>query len=164
MRTLQLKELAAYAAYGLVIYHYNYEWDEVELCHIEILHVPDEVTITDGMSEYDIKLEDVKPLLIPLSELTDGQWIEVFKAGFKGVFTHEHVYLGELQHIYRHANAIEMVCPGFSVNFDFNNLQFGTEPYAFSQLSAFSKIYELHADLHFLIEAGLALNKLEYIK
>ena len=110
----------------------------------------------------------VKPLVIPLSELTREQWMEIFQAGIDNlkVPVPKHL-LGDL-----HLELTDMAAELFtdfcnqvndSISFYFVEKQFSTD-LRFNQLAAFNKIYELHGDLHGLLEKGLALNKLTYEK
>lgn len=99
----------------------------------------------------------IKPLLIPLRELTKQQVIDIFTAGFLNAgHTDWPVYNIDIEW---HDLAVELFYKKASFSFDFKNCQFETQPFAFNQKKAFEKIYELHADINGLIEAGLAINK-----
>lgn len=158
---LELKHLAAYLPYGLKVQYFDAERGEIKVCTIELIHLPDEITIIDGMNEYDVAFDDIKPLLIPLSELTKEQWFLIIKAGFDNIVLMEPKKLGNWDIEY-HANAVEIVFGGFSASYDFRNFQFNSDIFLFNQLAAFNKMYGLHADFNHLIAEGLALNTLTH--
>jgi len=125
------------------------------------LHATNELAIFDFEDgEQDFYLKDFKPLLLPLSELTDGQWIEVFQAGFnaggsviklgKEKISIYKIDIGILIHFFT-------INEGFIYNETMQN--FNVNAWSFNQRSAFRKLYELHADLDGLIDKGLAISK-----
>jgi len=168
METLQLKQILPFAEYNLTgIWKDNkkYIWRVTNVC------VANEGNISIGRStktryhhEIHRPLNEFKPLLIPLSQLTEDQWREVFKAGFAGTINGGWKNIDQFYFERHDDKAIELGLREISLVFEFDNQQFGTGPYAFNQLRAFEKIYELHGDVDGLIKRGLALNKLDYIK
>lgn len=151
---LTLAQLSGYLAYGLQVHYFDDERGAKRTCNIELLHVPDEVTIIDGMYQYDVSLSDIQPLVIPLDRLTEAQWIEVFKAGTG----HDIEVLNiDPTSVHGFFNAT-MYCHYYFNDFEFRSTQ------TFNQMAAFNKLHELHADLHGWIEKGLGINKLDYEK
>lgn len=149
-RKLELKHLAGYLPYGVMGY-------------ARALQVDLKSDITPGSVMNYINGETLyKPLLLPLDAITDSQWLEVFTAGVTSLHVKYPNQLLETPTIEHHDYAVEfLITPNDSITFDFIETQFGTDC-RFNQLEAFSKIYELHGDLHNLIPDGLALNKLDY--
>jgi len=54
---------------GLKVLHFDANRESEHICKIEILH-NEEVTISDGEHEYDLLLDDLTPILRPLSAMT----------------------------------------------------------------------------------------------
>jgi len=54
---------------GLKVCHFDANRESEHICKIEIWH-NEEVTISDGEYEYDLLLDDITPILRPLSDLT----------------------------------------------------------------------------------------------
>lgn len=133
---LTLAQLSGYLAYGLRII-YNSDNSEREMLLLD--------TTRDDYSHI------FKPLVIPLDQLTEAQWIEVFKAGTSN-------QLGEID---INTNVIGINGDGFYLRYWVDMMNF-EGLWTFNQLAAFAKLHELHADLHGLIEKGLAINKLDY--
>ena len=55
--------------YNLKIKHFDANRESEHICKIEVWH-NEEVTISDGEYEYDLLLNDILPILHPLSDLT----------------------------------------------------------------------------------------------
>lgn len=143
---LEFKHIVPYLPYGLQLF-YN-ENDIRTMLYLDI--------------SFDSRDIIFKPLFIPLSLLTDNQWVEIFKVGFVKV-GHEVWPIGEY-FIERHDLAVEIIVGSKSYSYHFTNNQFETGVWAFNQKVAFEKIYEYQGDIDLLIMQGLALNKLNYIK
>jgi len=98
-----------------------------------------------------------KPLVIPLSQLTKEEWVEVFKAGcaeFNDKFSVD----------IDNENWVTLdLCYDIST-FDFRWKEFKISHHMppFNQLAAFQKLYSLHADLDDLIGKKIGLNKLDF--
>lgn len=151
IQKLELKHLAPYLPYGLKVKHFDDERSIKSICDIVHISTDDEVCLINSMYEYYERIEDIKPLLLPLSAFTDEQWIEVFKTG-------QPFGAGDL---HRSKNGATYYAEsGGQISYSQNWKHF-TASTIFNQLAAFNKIYELHGDLHGLIESGLAINKLD---
>lgn len=131
--------------------------------------INDQVTlrvIDDGIKlPFFVNLEDCKPLLLPLSELTQEQWHEVFNFGFNNANPKLPEFWNKKKRtIEFHDNAVEL-CFENEINncsYSFDEVMFSTNGTRFNQLAAFNKIHELHGDIENLIGAGLALNKRQH--
>jgi hypothetical protein len=101
-----------------------------------------------------------KPLLTPLSELTNSQWIDVIIAG-DIVLEREQTY--DMDFEWDKENDLLII--GIPHDGGREHIKFSKHFMAFggslwiNQLAAFNKLYELHADVYGLIESGCALNK-----
>lgn len=138
---LELKYLQGYLTYGLKIYQRAYGQDLIrEMTCMDLMN------LADGQTGY-------KPLLIPLSSLTQEQWIEVFKAGTTT----------QLGHIVSGNDLVGCTADNCYLSFNLRCNCFDGL-WTFNQLAAFNKLYSLHADLHDLIGKKLALNALTYGK
>jgi len=96
-------------------------------------------------------LSGLKPILTKLSDFTEADWMEVFKAGF-GIVELELRVDHKCETITGRGNGIS--CVFYYVDLEFNCV-FGT----FNQHKAFQKIYELKGDVNNLIGKGLAIDK-----
>ncbi len=152
-QTLTLRHLSGYLPYGLKC---RSELRDNDIFTMNVLGIN---SAGEDYSSCRWGIGTFKPLLIPLSELTDQQWVEVFKAGC-AAFDDGHITADV-------SKEWVMVGRGYDIaSFDFRWLEFKINSHmpSFNQLSAFNKLYELHADLENLIENGLALNKNTYGK
>lgn len=161
MEKLELRHLAGYLEHGL----------KVIWVHNNIIFTMDAdgclqntLTISDILDEQLHEETCLKPLVIPLSQLTDIKWIEVFKAGINEFKDIESDY-----YVQRHKRFVVIEYVQWStrikVTYDIKNQQFNISGHPnFNQLAAFTKLYSLHADLHGLVEKGIGLNKLDYEK
>ena len=61
--------LAMSLPYNLKIKHFDANRESEHICKIEVWH-NEEVTISDGEYEYDLLLNDILPILRPLTDLT----------------------------------------------------------------------------------------------
>lgn len=114
------------------------------------------------LSEW-VYLDSIKPLLLPLNELTVDDWTNVFNAGLDNAFPSLPNFSGGRRLNFEfHDKAIEAII--FDNEFS-HNLVYAWEEKAFSidirfnQLSAFECLFKLHADMFGLIEKGLAIDK-----
>ena len=55
--------------YELKVHHFDVNRESEHICRIEIWH-NEEITISDGEYEYDLLLNDILPILHPLTDLT----------------------------------------------------------------------------------------------
>lgn len=119
----------------------------------------------DNIEYYE--LSAIKPLLIPLSGLTQQQWHNVFNAGLLNANPAlPEEFLKAKRSVEYHHEAIELCYDhsGNSISYSFDEFMFTSNGIRFNQIAAYQKLYEHHADIHHLIDAGFALNKLDYIK
>ena len=125
-------------------------------------------------------LDVIKPLLIPLSEVTKKQWMQVFKAGIDDVvqevidqYFKPEIRINKSIIYYYNANkASGFRMPEeslFVINLDplqfsagYNLTTKSNSSYRFHQLKAIDEMNLLHIDYMGLIDAGLALNKNDY--
>lgn len=142
----------------LQVVYFDDERNEKMVSHVEQIHLPDEITILsiNGELQYDLFIDEVYPLLVPLFDLTDEEWLLIFHAGNSmidlGPLSVTHLY--ERIHIKtKNEDTILSYNPG---NNSFYHL------YPFNQLLAFEKLFELQADVFGLIKKDLAFNKKEY--
>ena len=70
---LELKHLAPYLPYQLKGIFYDNEHSVKQIVTIELLHIPDELTIINSESEWNIYLSEFKPILRRLSDLERGE-------------------------------------------------------------------------------------------
>lgn len=103
--------------------------------------------------------EDFKPLLIPLTSLTNQQWVEIFKAALNKEIDTEYFTRYEDKVIYIDRDQMF----DYWITFTDYGISFYGAIY-FNQLSAFQKLFGLHADVWGWVEAGLAEDKLEHGK
>lgn len=85
---LELKHFATYMPYGLKVQYYDDERGRMTICDIVELRI-DEITITDSQNQYEVEFYEVRPMLTPMSELTQEMLIN---AGFDShidYLTHE---------------------------------------------------------------------------
>lgn len=68
---LELKHIAPYFPYGLQVNHFDAERERQSICGIVELR-EDEVTLVNSDYEYYERIEDIKPFLVPLSQLTEN--------------------------------------------------------------------------------------------
>lgn len=160
---LQLKHLACYLPYGLTLQldgkvkelvglEAPYKTNNNYFIHGIVREIGGTYRHTQSMCLTEKTVHLCKPLLIPMSELKKEQWIKVFKAatGFD----------------------IEILnIDPTSVHCSFNGTMYGhyyfddcefRSTQTFNQLAAFDTLFSLHADIHGLIEKGLALSKIEH--
>lgn len=102
-------------------------------------------------------LQSIKPLLRPLYDLTDAEWLQVFQAGFDNSgFDHSSQFSKIVAKIDGSASVLYR---GTVIRFIKSELSFHHWPIKFNQLLAFREIYKLHGDIEGLIEQGLAIKK-----
>jgi hypothetical protein len=103
-----------------------------------------------------------KPLLIPISEF--GAWDEIFMKGLtdsgweEEIFSLAFEYHSEAVECLIYVNDIKYNCTFSYVN---GNLEFNGN-IQFNQLAAFNEMFRKHIDLYYLIDKGLAINKLNH--
>lgn len=106
---------------------------------------------------FEYHYNDIKPLLTPLSELSTDQWTEVLESGlddntkkfFNSIYDcNITVFETGVKYDIREL-----------ISYNFINSQLNTTARKFNHLNFFNKLFELHADVYGLIEAGLAINK-----
>ncbi len=136
MTTIELKEISCYLAYGLQMM--NTKSGRI----LELQGAYNEGTelnlmFTDERNSFTYDLWPFKPLVIPLSELTDEQWVEVFKAGTGYVVEVLNIDL-KSAHCFFNATMY--------AHYYFDDCEFRSTQ-TFSQLLAFQKLFELHADV-----------------
>lgn len=157
---IELKHLAPYLPYGLTGLHFDDERSIKSVVTIELLLIPDELTVINSDYEYDINLIDFRPLLLPLSELTHEQLNQIIK------------------HLFKNSRGIkprltDIECKkGFITFYDYTtSMRYtavkpgGDKLPVLNMSNHFSDydiFFELHIDMFNLIPAGLALNKLDY--
>lgn len=146
---LEMRHITPYAAYGLTGMIRGDVDIVTELCF--------EHKLVSFLNHGTYVLKCFKPLLIPLSELTNEQWLSVFNSGnsMKDLGLIGAVSLHGRTHIKSDELGDETIMSFNPANNSFYSL------YPFNQLVAFEKLFELHIDVFGLIESGLALNKLE---
>lgn len=158
---LKIEHLAPYLPYGVkaTIKPQNEIWQiEGLTCH--------ETAYLKG-GQYPCDISDIIPHFLPLSELTGRQWLQVFNAGTEGANPVLPGLDGRIENFleYHSDFGIELIIEdestkySISIDYDFKNRQFSTN-IRFNQVKAFNKIFEFHGDLNFLIENGLAINKI----
>ncbi len=160
---LELRHLAGYLEHGLKCKRIPISdlWDE-KIVELTALDVADKIAIFHKSADYyfddEEKEFDIKPLVIPLSQLTKEDWIEVFKAGLD--FDASKISVSIC------SKFINFYCVEDSMTYYIKEKHFAHSVFDryFNQLLAFEKLYSLHADLHGLIEKGLGLNKNDYEK
>ncbi|HXP51590.1 MAG TPA: hypothetical protein VN922_16655 [Bacteroidia bacterium] len=155
---LELKQICAYLPYGLKFKTDKGDWIyELQLIDKDrglYLHLIDDYTDLSNWNDTDFL--KAKPLVIPFSELTKEDWVEVFKAGNQTEDISPDI-IEQLQ-----GRCYIKSSRGTLMYYSFSG-QFFDCKYRFNQLPAFQKLYSLHADLEDLIGKGLALNKNEYL-
>lgn len=139
---LELKHLAPYLPYGLQGILFDEEREVTEIVTIELVHIPDELTIISSDGQWDINLEDFKPLLIPLSEIQNEKYINLFfqKDDFLDEVTNSD---NQFESAYDFVNRFKITDNDYCYPYDF-----------------FSLLFENHFDVFGLIPTGLAINKL----
>jgi len=106
-----------------------------------------------------------KPLLLPLSELTDEQWTFLFLKCMDYVVSENHriyrnsnyviLYHGELNDMTEMPSISKTIC-----SYTFSEQMFsGTGFSRFNQIIGFNELYRLHADVFGLLDKGLAISK-----
>lgn len=148
---LEIKHLAPYLPHGIQV-----KLEFLEDCELPWYYEDKEIFTLEGMMldwYNSSNITSINPLLLPLSEFTDPQWIEVIRAGYDG---HERQ---SVPNIIRHSSAIEIDMFLKVTTYDFNNRQFESGCYKFNQLAAFEELYKLHGDVFGLIDKGLAIDK-----
>lgn len=163
---LEIKHLAPYLHYGLKIQYVVRAFFDDKLYIGDLIDLNCRENMANSSCVLSHKIVDVKPLLLPLTALTYKQWISVVMAGLTNVTPlHLDGYLQRGKSIEETNYGIEIIISGGdSISFDFKCCQFSDSGMRFNQRAAFEKLHELHADIFGLIDAGLALNKLDYIK
>lgn len=131
---LTIEHLAPYLPYELEVEYFDAEKGSKPICRIEMLHLPDECTIIDSLYEWDINISEIKPLLIPLSEL-NKQWYDKIKEEYVIGLTDD-----DFSKLWKMFTVIM-----------FNKTN---APYFFIQI-----LLKYHFDVFGLIDAGLAINK-----
>jgi len=158
MEKLELRNLAGYLEHGLKCQRIPISdlWDE-KIVELTALDVADKIAIFHKSADYYFDDEEkefnIKPLVIPLSQLTKEEWQQVFDVGL------QYFHIADLT-IDERAVIAKYKYPKQQIKFLMRETYF-THGCYFNQLAAFEKLYSLHADLHGLIDAGLGLNKLE---
>lgn len=160
LQQLELKHLAPYLPYGLNI-AYEMFGNKYETQPITTVHIW-------GNKINNIDINQIKPLLIPLSQITKSQWFSILMQGLHqtsppilpnmpqmmpDVIIHSDLG-AELNYMGTH----------YSFSYDFKNNQFESHGIRFNHVAVLEELYKNHADVNHLIDAGLALNKLDFIK
>ena len=159
---LELRHLAPYLPHRLDMINEK-SGRVVTMDALQKLEGDNDLAIGAGNGKwYGLDIWPFKPLLIPLSELTDEQWIKIFKVGCLNAvppITNNYLEGCTIEH---HDMGREVVLKGRrSISYYWPEVSFASD-IRFNQLAAFNKLYELHADLHGLIDSGLATNKLNH--
>lgn len=152
---LTIEHLACYLPYGL-----QCQWKR-----------SDGKTITNTLtvSDYDFLVRKIefKPLLRPMAEISEDEYMEVFKAGMDDdileSFTKHHdlaVHIfGEVARLYDKKVGFLLWLPKSHL-ISYHNCNFGQSwGFRFNQYKAYQKLFSLHADVFGLIEQNLALQK-----
>lgn len=172
MEKLTIEHLAPYLPYGLTVKFRNGSIERMDMVGDEIIHCFN-IKGTSGHN-WPIGFDDVKPLLIPLSELTlsIGEinpllsltkmaltqiWGDTFELKVINIVRAEigGGIIAESDPQYR---------IGFSVDFENGQRDFkltiNSQEMMLDKLVLFQKLFEWHFDVFGLIEKGLAINKL----
>lgn len=171
-QTIPLSQLQCYLAFGLTgqaNIHYNAitsKWINCDLNGI----IEDSVVVRckdiHGVlwpGKETISINHFRPAVIPLTSLTDQQWVEVFKAGWETFSSNTGFYVNHDNGIHtvkyhEWTNRIEVRYHPLFKSFYVSGSS------TFNSLSAFQKLFELHADVWGWVEAGLAEDKLTFNK
>jgi len=171
METLKLEHLAPYLPYGLQIQlegkikeliglESPYKTNDNFFIRGQVREIGGTYRQTHSMCLTEKTAHLCKPLLLPLSELTDEQWIEVFEVGFQAL-NREPKLLSDV-FIEKPINRVSIYTKdtgNMVVSFNYVNNQFITDTLAFNQISALKHLRKLHADLDSLLDKGLAISK-----
>ena len=135
---LTIEKICPYLPYGLQVSYFDAERVLNQICTIELVHLPDELTIVNSEYQYEVAIDEIKLLLIPLSELTTyAPYLKEF--GEPDVFLD---YNGEW--------AMDFTVGGPTISWPLQSTQ-----------EYLNGLYKYHFDVFDLIDSGLALNKLE---
>lgn len=163
MNPIPLHELSAFLAYGLTFYHFDDEREKESICTIANLSL-EEATLINSDYEYYVKIEDLRPLVIPMDQLTDEDWVEVFKAGMPSFESTD----SSIFHVSKGSRFITIKYQQWTTNitmtYGLQHCEFTLFGYhgSFNQLSAFTKLFSLHADVWGW--GDRAINKLTFNK
>jgi len=164
MQTIQLNQIAHYLPYDL-------EFKDPEtVCPGTMVAI---VAGMPGLIFYEDKddinyfdLHRIKPLLIPLSQLTKAQWFSILMQGLHQTTPPMLNMMPQfIPSIEFHDDlAVEMIYTGtgHTFSYSYKEKQFESHGLRFNNLAVIEELYKIHADVDFLIDAGLALNKLDH--
>lgn len=161
---LTIDHLAPYLPYGLHIKILNHKCDYVGIEYAEangFYIMPDGLYLTYVGGSAGKSVNDFKPILRPLSSITDEQWLKIFNAGIEAAIMPwpDNLLNRRRFMVYHDSLGTECIITGsHSLHFDYENLAFETNGARFNQQKAFSALYELHSDIFNLIEKGLAID------